>query len=138
MRNRKNPFRFFWENENWSPWEDFNSMMNFGSGIAVDMYETEEDIIVEANLPGIEKKNVSLKILGKRLIIDARQEEETHEERENYLRQERRCGNIHRELVLPVEVDDDNSDAEMKDGVLTVVLPKKERKKIGGKEIKLK
>ena len=135
---RRRPFRFFWENENWDPWEGFSNAMNMGNGMAVDMSETEDEVIVEANLPGIEKKNVSLKILGRRLIIDAEQEEETHEERENYFRQERKCGKMHRELTLPVEVKEDEADAEMKDGVLRVILPKKEEAKKKGKEIKLK
>ena len=137
MRKRR-PFRFFWEDDNWDPLEGFSSMMNIGTGIAVDMSETDDEIIVEANLPGIEKKDVSLKILGKRLIIDAEQSEETHEERENYFRQERRCGTMHRELTLPVEVKEDEAEAEMKDGVLRVVLPKKEEAKKKGKEIKLR
>ena len=135
---RKKPFRFFWEDVNWDPWEGFSNAMNMGNGIAVDMSETDDEVIVEANLPGIEKKNVSLKILGRRLTIDAEQEEETHEERENYFRQERRCGKMHRELTLPVEVKEDEADAEMKDGVLRVILPKKEKSKKKGKEIRLK
>jgi len=112
-------------------------ILDMGSGIAVDISETDDDVIVKADLPGIEKKNVSLRIVDGALIIEAEQSEELKEEEENFFRQERSYGKFYREVPLPVEVEEDNATAEMKDGVLTVKLPKKEKSKKKGKEIKI-
>ncbi|UCG95880.1 MAG: Hsp20/alpha crystallin family protein [archaeon] len=133
MRRRR-PFRFFWEDENWNPWEEFD---NIRSGIPVDLSETEGSIIVKANMPGIDKQNVSLRIVDNRLVIEGEQSEEEREEKKNYFRQERRYGNFHREISLPVEVEEDSTKAEMKDGVLMVELPKKEKGRKKGKELKI-
>ncbi|MCD6399004.1 MAG: Hsp20/alpha crystallin family protein [Candidatus Aenigmarchaeota archaeon] len=142
MRKKTNPFRFFWEDDPWGRWDrtmrDFGrEIFNMGSGIAVDISETDDDVIVKADLPGIEKKNVSLRIVDSALIIEAEQSEELREEEENFFRQERSYGKFYREVPLPVEVEEDNASAEMKDGVLTVKLPKKEKSKKKGKEIKI-
>ena len=142
MRKKTNPFRFFWEDDPWMRWDktmrDFGrEIFSMGSGIAVDISETDDDVIVKADLPGIEKKNVSLRIVDSALIIEAEQSEELREEEENFFRQERSYGKFYREVPLPVEVEEDNATAEMKDGVLTVKLPKKEKSKKKGKEIKI-
>ncbi len=138
MRRRR-PFRFFWEDEDWEPWNEIEKVSGgYFSGIPTDMSENDEEIIIKANLPGFDKKDVSLRIMDNRIIIEAEKNKEEVEEKKNYFRQERRCGKFYRELTLPVEVDEENIEAEMKDGVLKVNLPKKEKKKMKGKKIKLK
>ena len=139
MRRRRRPFNFFWEDEPWDRMigdlsRGFSSM---GSGFPVDMSETEEKVIIRADLPGIEKKNVSARIVDNTIVIDAEQQEEEREEDEDYFRQERRYGKLHREIPLPVEVDDDKVEARMEDGVLTIEVPKKEKNKRKGREVKI-
>ena len=148
----RKPFRFFWEDDAWDELNnlhrDVHRMMNefwrgvpemsFSRSFPVDVSETDKEIIVKADLPGVEKENVSLRVEDNRLIIDVEHSEEKREEKENFFRQERRYGSLHREILLPVEVDEENAEAEMKNGVLTVRFPKKDEAKRKGKEIKIK
>ncbi|MCD6368147.1 MAG: Hsp20/alpha crystallin family protein [Candidatus Aenigmarchaeota archaeon] len=136
----RRPFKFFWEEDPWGSWEnmmkDFmRSFSTFGPEFPVDVSETEDKIIVRADLPGINKKDVSVRIYENTLIIEAEQKESKVEEKENYFRQERRYGKFYREIPLPVEVDENRTTARMKDGVLTVEIPKKKKGKKKGKEI---
>lgn len=142
MASKRSPFRFFWEEDPWDTWgkmmRDFSRGFSFmGSEFPVDVSETEDKVIVRADLPGVKKENVSARILDNVLIIDAEQKEEKREEKENYFRQERRYGKFHREIPMPFEVDEEKTKARMKDGVLTIEIPKKEEAKKKGKEIKV-
>ncbi len=134
----RRPFRFFWEDDSWSPWDEFDRFSGGSlSGVPVDVVESEESITVEANLPGFDKKNVSIRVMENRLVIDAEQSGEEREVKENYFRQERICDKVHREIALPEEIEEDKAEARMDNGVLVVELPKKEKTKKKGKELKI-
>ena len=101
----------------------------------VDISETENEIIVRADLPGFSKDEVSVNATENTLTIEAKHREEKKERGEKYYTVERKFGSFRRVISLPVEVEPEKAKARMKDGVLEVILPKKEKKK--GKEIKV-
>jgi HSP20 family protein len=101
----------------------------------VDISETENEIIVRADLPGFSKDEVSVNATENSLTIEAKHKEEKKEKGEKYYTVERKFGSFRRVISLPVEVEPEKARARMKDGVLEVILPKKEKKK--GKEIKV-
>jgi len=101
----------------------------------VDISETENEIIVRADLPGFSKDEVSVNATEGTLTIEAKHKEEKKEKGEKYYTVERKFGSFRRVISLPVEVESEKAKARMKDGVLEVILPKKEKKK--GKEIKV-
>jgi HSP20 family protein len=101
----------------------------------VDISETENEIIVRADLPGFSKDEVSVNATENTLTIEAKHKEEKKEKGEKYYTVERKFGSFRRVISLPVEVEPKKAKAKMKDGVLEVILPKKEKKK--GKEIKV-
>ena len=101
----------------------------------VDISETENEIIVRADLPGFSKDEVSVNATENTLTIEAKHKEEKKEKGEKYYTVERKFGSFRRVISLPVEVEPEKARARMKDGVLEVILPKKEKKK--GKEIKV-
>jgi len=79
-------------------------------------------------MPGLSKDNIEIQVTPNAVEISAKQENEDEEKQKNWLRRERSCTSFYRHLELPEEVKTENADAEMKDGVLTISLPKVEPK----------
>lgn len=102
---------------------------------AVEMFDRENEVVVKAELPGVNKKDIDLSITKDSITLkgEVRREEEIKEE--NYYASERSYGSFTRTLALPVEVDSEKAKASFKNGVLELVIPKKEEAK--PKEIKI-
>ncbi len=96
---------------------------------AVDMYQTDNEVVVKAALPGIKSDDVQINVTGEVLTIkgEARQKEEVKEKA--YHIREQRWGMFERSIVLPTEVVADKAKAEFENGVLTITLPKAEEVK---------
>ena len=97
---------------------------DWAAAYPVDVRETDENVVVEAELPGFDKKDVSVALENGILTIQARREEEA-KEGEHHLR-ERRFTRVARSFTLPSTVDEDNVDAQLEEGVLTLTMRKKE------------
>ena len=95
-------------------------------GPAVDMYQTKDDIVVKATLPGIKPDDIDVSVTGDILTIKGEFKEEEKIEEGNYVRKERHMGQFVRELNLPTLVNSDKAKAEFEHGVLTLRLPKAE------------
>ena len=102
---------------------------------AVDIYETDSEIMVQAELPGIDRKDIALQLENNVLTLkgDRRFEKETKQE--NYHRIERSYGGFSRAFTIPTIVDEDKIRADYRDGILKIALPKKEQVK--AKQIKI-
>ena len=92
----------------------------------VDVQETDKDVIVTAELPGMEKEDIDLNITSNRVEIKGEKKEEQKEEKEDYKAYSSRYAGFYRGIPLPAAVDPDNVKATYKNGVLEVTLPKKE------------
>jgi len=92
---------------------------------SVDIYETENALVMKAELPGIDENDIELKIEDSTLTLkgDRKFEKETKEE--NYHRIERSYGSFYRSFTLPRNIDQDKIKAECENGILKVTLPKK-------------
>jgi HSP20 family protein len=93
---------------------------------AVDIYETDKEIVLKAELPDIKQEDIRVSVDNNRLSITGERKFESEVTRENYHRIERSYGTFARTFTLPPTVDQDNIRAEYKQGVLTVSLPKRE------------
>jgi HSP20 family protein len=94
---------------------------------AVDMFEREGNIVVKAEMPGIPLDNIDVTISDNELRISGERKEEKEIKEENYYCSERSSGRIFRALALPEGCNADAVSATMKDGVLEIVIPKKEQ-----------
>jgi HSP20 family protein len=94
--------------------------------MAVDMYETDEAVIVKTAIPGVKADDIDLSITGDTLTIKAETKAEEEVKRENYLRRERRYGSYCRSVTLPGGLETDKADADYSNGILTLTLPKAE------------
>src|SRR6266849_2582360 len=102
---------------------------------AVDIFETEGEIIVKAELPGMERKDITLNLENNVLTLRGERKFEKETKEENYHRIERSYGNFSRSFSIPATVDEEKIRADYKDGVLQILLPKKEQSK--PKQIKI-
>ena len=103
---------------------------------AVDVTETAEAIVVKAEVPGMDAKDINISITGDVLTIKGEKKSEREEKEENYHIVERSYGSFSRSLALPGAVKVDKIEAKYDKGVLTVTCPKKEEVKPKAIEIK--
>jgi HSP20 family protein len=96
---------------------------------AVDIYEKDGTIVLKAELPGIEPKDVDVRVENNILTLKGERRFEAEVQQDSYQRVERAYGSFSRSFTLPTVVDTDNIKAEFKDGVLRMSLPKKEEAK---------
>ena len=104
----------------------------------VDVTEDKNNLYVHAEIPGVEKSDIKINVVGDVLTISGEKKTEQKDENKNYFRIERTSGSFSRSFTLPAEVVVDKINAEYKDGVLSVTLPKTEEAKIVEKQIEIK
>jgi HSP20 family protein len=91
----------------------------------IDVIETAEELVIKAEIPDVDEKDVSLSLSGENLIIRGERKVEKEEKDKHIHRMERWCGSFERVVALPVSVDQDEISAQYKKGVLEIRLPKK-------------
>jgi HSP20 family protein len=96
---------------------------------AVDIYETENELVLKADLPDVNEKDLDIRIESNILTIKGERKFEQKVKEDNYLRVERTYGSFSRSFSLPSTVDNGSIKAEYKNGVLTVELPKRAESK---------
>jgi len=95
----------------------------------LDIYQTPNEVVVKATLPGLKPEDVSIDITGETLTIKGESKAEQEIKKEDYLYQERRYGTFSRNVALPSGLKPDKAEATMEDGVLTLTIPKAEEVK---------
>lgn len=103
----------------------------------VDIYETEESIVLKAELPGVSPESVSVEASENTLMLKGERKLEKSLKEENYHRMERFYGSFHRSFTLPYAVDRNGIKASFKDGVLKITVPKAVAAIIGGIKVKV-
>lgn len=103
----------------------------------VDVSETDKQIKISAELPGIEEKDLTVEMDEDSLTIRGERRQEQQEEGENWFRKEQSFGTFHRTIPLPAEVEADKVKASFKNGVLTVTAPKQPNERRKRKSIEI-
>ena len=96
---------------------------------AVDIFENDGNIVLKAELPGVDPKDVDIRVENNVLSLRGERKFENETKREDYHRVERAYGSFSRSFTLPNAVDTEKIKADYKDGVLNVTLPQKEEAK---------
>jgi HSP20 family protein len=130
-RDRLN--RFFGRNE---AWDTEGALTVADWAPSVDILEKENEILIKAELPGVEAKDVAVTVDNSVLTIKGERHLEKDVKKESYHRMERAYGSFTRSFTLPNTLDATNVRAEYKDGLLTLMLPKKAASKSRTVEIK--
>ena len=116
--------------EDWS--EDYEGQLT------IDVYQTEDNVIIKSNIAGVAPEDIDISINNDMVTIKGKRHNATEIKEEDYFYQECYWGGFSRSVILPMEVDADRVEAELKNGILTVILPKAHKaktKKISVKQV---
>lgn len=102
------------------------SMIRTMDAPSVDLYQTDDDIVVCASLPGMKADDVQISVTGEMLTIKGEFKEKQDKKDKSYHLREQRFGSFERTVGLPGQVQADKANAEFEDGILTITLPKSE------------
>jgi HSP20 family protein len=94
---------------------------------SIDLYEKNGDIVIEADIPGIDPYNIEINVSENYINIKGKTEQKKDLNEENYHRVERKFGSFNRTISLPTRVDHKNAQANTRNGVLEIVVPKLNR-----------
>ena len=128
VRESFEPFRMLRDLMRWDPFAEMAPVFtNEGATFlpAFDVKETKDAFVFKADLPGMKEADLDVKLAQNRLSISGKREAEKSDKGETYYSYERSYGSFTRSFTLPEGVDADRIKAELKDGVLTLELPKK-------------
>lgn len=93
---------------------------------AIDLYQTNDEVVVKAALPGFKSDDVQISVTGETLTLRGEFKEETEKKEAAYHIRENRYGSFERTIMLPSDVQTEKAKADFENGVLTVTLPKAE------------
>mgnify|MGYP001580645195 CR=1 FL=1 len=104
--------------------------------LTVDVFQTENDIIIQAIVAGVKENDLDISITQDMITIRGERENKTEITKENYYYQELYWGTFSRSILLPQEVNPDEAEANLKNGVLTIKLPRLDKERV--KKVKIK
>lgn len=111
---------------NWPLWSRGEESFENIREPQLDVIDRDKDIVIRVELPGVEKKDLDVSLSDSTLDIKGKVSKETKEERKDYFRCEITRGNFSRSLSLPSGVDTSKISANLKEGILEIILPKEE------------
>jgi HSP20 family protein len=122
------PFRVMRDVLRWDPFRELEAAGGGEYSVfapSFDVKENKEGYVFRADLPGVREEDLEISLTGNRLAIAGQREQEKHEQGDTYYASERTYGRFSRAFTLPDGTDGENVKAELKNGVLQVVVPKK-------------
>lgn len=131
------PFEVMRDLMRWDPFAELAPIAGGAFMPSFDVKETGEAYVFTADLPGVKESDLELSLTGNRLTIAGKREEEKKEQDERWYAYERSYGAFSRSFTLPEGVDGEHVQAELKEGVLRVTVPKKPEVKPRKIELKL-
>lgn len=115
-------------NEEWM--SDFEGQLN------IDMYQTKDNVIIKSTIAGVRPEDIDITVANDMVTIKGARKKEETVSQDDYFYQECYWGNFSRSVIIPVDIDSENIEADLKDGILTVIIPKAAKAKT--KRVKVK
>jgi HSP20 family protein len=109
---------------------------NFDGQLAVDVYQTDKDIIIKSTIAGVRVEDIDISLHNDMLTVKGMRQKDDEAAPEDYFYQECYWGGFSRSIILPVEVKEEEITATLKNGILTIALPKSEKARM--KTVKVK
>lgn len=125
-------------NTSLSRWFDTDNLLESAWSPAIDVKESKDDVVIVADIPGVNKEDIEVSVHGDILTIKGEKKQETQEKGKDFIHTERFYGSFSKSISLPCETDISKADTNYKDGVLKIVLPKKEEAKTKQIQIKVR
>lgn len=111
-------------------------MLEAETAVSVDVVDNGNEYVVKANVPGIAAKDLDVRVTEDRVVIKGTFTEEKEDKQQNYILRERRSGSFTRSIALE-NANPDKAKAKFKDGVLQLVIPKKDEQRQVGRQLKI-
>ena len=108
---------------------DSDWMEEYEGQLAIDAYQTEDNVVIKAPIAGVKPEDLEISITDEVVNVKGERKESSEIQKDNYFCQECYWGSFSRSYVLPVAVDADKANASLKNGILTVTIPKQEKTK---------
>ena len=115
-------------NEEWL--NDFEGQLN------IDMYQTKDNVIIKSTIAGVRPEDIDITVANDMVTIKGARRKDESVPQDDYFYQECYWGNFSRSVIIPVDIDSENIEADLKDGILTVIIPKAAKAKT--KKVKVK
>jgi HSP20 family protein len=128
IRRTQDPFRIMREMLRWDPYREIDATFGTqerGFAPTFEVKETKDAYVFRADLPGVKDSDLEISLTGKRLQVSGRREQERQEQGDTFYASERSYGSFTRAFTLPEGIDGENVSADLKNGVLTLTVPKK-------------
>ncbi|HLK91280.1 MAG TPA: HSP20 family small heat-shock protein [Polyangia bacterium] len=123
------PVRLMRDMLRWDPFREIEAVLSptdvRGFAPTFEVTETKDAYLFRADLPGVKEQDLEISLTGTRLAISGHREQERHEQSDTFYASERAYGSFSRSFTLPEGVDGENVSADLKNGVLTLTVPKK-------------
>jgi HSP20 family protein len=116
------------QNEDWLT--DYEGQLN------IDMYQTKDNVIIKSTIAGVRPEDIDITVANDMVTIKGSRRREENVTQDDYFYQECYWGNFSRSVIIPVDIDSENIEADLKDGILTVIVPKAAKAKT--KKVKVK
>jgi HSP20 family protein len=111
-------------------------LSDYEGQLNIDMYQTKDNVIIKSTIAGVRPEDIDITVANDMVSIKGTRKKEENIGQEDYFYQECYWGNFSRSVIVPVDIDSEEIEADLKDGILTVVIPKAAKAKT--KKVKVK
>ncbi len=118
------------------PSKDEEWMNDYEGALNIDMYQTKDNVIIKSTIAGVRADDIDITVANDMVSIKGSRRREENVSQEDYFYQECYWGNFSRSVIVPVDIDSEHIEADLKDGILTVIVPKAAKAKT--KKVKVK